>query len=135
MKELRRAYGFDEVAIVPGSVTINPELTSTELSFDGITLSTPVLAAAMDAVVSPSFALRMHEMGGLAVMNLEGVQTRYEDPTEVLATIVEAPQEQVTVLLQKIYSAPIREDLIGARIGEAKRDGAKCAVSVTPGQH
>ena len=131
-KELQRAYGFDEVAIVPGSVTVNPELTSTEFSIDGITLSIPVLAAAMDAVVSPEFAIRMHGMGGLAVMNLEGVQTRYNDPSGALATIETTPQEKVTSLLQKIYSAPIKEDLIGVRVQEMKRDGAKCAVSVTP---
>ena len=131
-KEIRRTYGFDEVAIAPGSVTINPEMTSTEFSVDGITLPVPVLAAGMDAVVSPDFAVRMDELGGLAVMNLEGVQTRYDDPGEVLARIAETPQEEVTGLLQRIYSAPIREDLVGARVEEIKKNGAKCAVSVTP---
>ena len=131
-KEIRRTYGFDEVAIAPGSVTINPEMTSTEFSVDGITLPVPVLAAGMDAVVSPDFAVRMDELGGLAVMNLEGVQARYDDPGEVLARIAETPQEEVTGLLQRLYSAPIREDLIGARVEEIKKNGAKCAVSVTP---
>ena len=132
LREIRRAYGFDEISIVPGSVTINPEMTDTSVAIDGITLSTPILAAAMDAVVSPAFAVKMHEAGGLGVMNLEGVQTRYDDPTWVLAEVANAPQEEVTELLQKLYSAPIREDLIGARVREIKESGAKCAVSVTP---
>ena len=132
IKEIRRAYGFDEVAIVPGSTTINPELTNTDFSVDGITLSTPILAAGMDAVVSPDFATRMHELGGLAVMNLEGVQTRYQDPAEKLNAVVEASPEEATAVLQKVYSAPIREDLIGTRIQQAKKNGAMCAVSVTP---
>ena len=131
-KESRRAYGFDEVAIVPGSVTINPEMTETAFSFDGISLSTPILAAAMDAIVSPEFSVQMHEMGGLAVMNLEGIQARYDEPAEILTRIVEAPQEEVTSLLQKLYAAPIRENLVGARVQEMKSNGAKCAVSVTP---
>ena len=132
MKELRRAYGFDEVAIVPGGVTVNPEMTDTTVSIDGVTLSIPVLAAAMDAVVSPGFAVQMHEMGGLGVMNLEGVQTRYDDPGEVLHQIANTPQEEVTSLLQRLYSAPIRSSLIGARVQQMKQDGAKCAVSITP---
>jgi IMP dehydrogenase len=132
LKELRRVFGFDEVAIVPGEVTINPELTKTDFSIDGLTLSTPVLSAAMDAVTSPDFAVKMHEMGGLGVMNLEGVQTRYDDPKEVLSQIVETPQQEVTALLQKLYTAPIKDELVGERVEEMKRDGARCAVSVTP---
>ena len=131
-KELRRAYGFDEVSIVPGEVTVNPEMASTDFPIDGMELSTPVLAAAMDAIVSPEFALQMYKLGGLAVMNLEGVQTRYDDPDEILGQIVETPEEDVTALLQRLYSAPVRDDLVGARVEEMKQDGAKCAVSVTP---
>ncbi len=131
-KELRRAYGFDEVAIVPGAVTINPDQTSTDFSVDGITLSTPILASAMDAIVSPEFAVKLHEVGGLAVMNLEGVQAKYDKPQDVIDEIVQAPAEQVTALLQKVYAAPIRDDLIGKRVEEIKQSGAKCAVSVTP---
>ena len=131
-KELRRAYGFDEVAIAPGAVSINPEMTTTEFSIDGMTLSSPVLAAAMDAISSPEFAVQMHQLGGVAVMNLEGVQVRYDDPGEILTRIVNTSQEEVTALLQKLYSAPIDEDLIGERVQEVKRSGARCAVSVTP---
>jgi IMP dehydrogenase len=131
-KELRRAYGFDEVAIAPGGVTINPELTKTTFTVDGVTLEMPILASAMDAVVSPKFASRMSELGGLGVMNLEGVQARYDDPAEVIDTIIRTPQEEVTSLLQRLYSAPIKENLIGDRIEETKSYGAKCAVSITP---
>ena len=131
-KEIRRAYGFDEVSIVPGSVTINPALTDTRFSIDGITLSIPVLASAMDAVVSPQFATEMYELGGLAVMNLEGVQTKYDSPEEVLDRVAASSEEEATTLLQEVYAAPVKEDLIGVRIEEMKRGGAKCAVSVTP---
>lgn len=132
IKELRRVYGFDEVAIVPGEVTVNPELVSTDFPIDGITLKTPVLASAMDAVGSPKFAGKMSELGGLGVMNLEGVQARYDDPDEVLNQIVTTPQDEVTGLLQKLYSAPIRHELVGERVEEVKKNGAACAVSVTP---
>ena len=132
LKELRRVYGFDEVAIAPGSITINPELTSTDVSLDGITLSTPVLGGAMDAVSSPKFSGEMDRLGGMAVTNMEGVHSRYDDPQSVIEEIVETPQAKVTTLLQKVYSAPIRNDLIGERVEEIKESGAKCAVSFTP---
>ena len=132
MKELRRAYGFDEIAIVPGDVTINPDQANTEFSINGTTLSAPIIASAMDAIVSPSFAVELGKQGGLGVMNLEGVQTRYDDPDEVLSRIADAPREEATAVLQSIYAAPIKEKLVGARIDEIKSNGAKCAVSVTP---
>ena len=130
--ELRRAYGFDEVAIAPGDVTINPDLTSIDFSIDGIDLSAPILASAVDAIASPSFATEMDRLGGMAVMNLEGIQTRYDDPQAALDEIVETPRDEVIATLQRVYSAPIRTDLIGKRIDETKSSGAKCAVSVTP---
>ena len=130
--ELRRAYGFDEVAIAPGDVTINPDLTSIDFSVNGIELSAPILASAVDAIASPSFSTEMDRLGGMAVMNLEGIQTRYDDPQAALDEIVEAPWDEVITTLQRVYSAPIRTDLIGKRIDETKSSGAKCAVSVTP---
>ena len=132
VREIRRVYGFDEVAIVPGEFTVNPELTATDFAVDGMTLKTPVLASAMDAVVSPKFAGKMSALGGLGVMNLEGVQARYDDPDEVLNQIVTTPQDEVTGLLQKLYTAPIRDNLVGERMQEIKNNGAACAVSVTP---
>ncbi len=131
-KELRRAYGFDEVAIVPGNITINPEQTDINFKIGDLTFSIPVIAAAMDAVCDTSFATLMDKLGGLAVLNLEGVQTRYDNPEEILAQIARAPQAEVTSLLQKIYSEPIKENLIGERIGAIKKAGARCAVSLTP---
>ena len=106
LKEIRRAYGFDEVAIVPGEVTVNPDQTSMDFSVDGITLSTPVLAAAMDAIVSPSFASAFDKLGGMAVMNLEGVQTKYDDPDEVLNKIVETPRGRYRRSSSK-FTAPL----------------------------
>lgn len=131
-KELRRAYGFDEVAIAPGEVTVNPDQVTTEFSVGNITLAAPILASAMDAIVSPSFAVEMDNLGGLAVMNLEGVQTKYDNADEVLKRIADASPEGVSTLIQEIYAAPVRKDLIKARIEETKSRGAKCAVSVTP---
>ncbi len=131
-KQLRRSYGFDEVAIVPGDITINPEQTDINLKIEDLTLSVPILAAAMDGVTDVSFAVKMSQLGGLAVLHLEGVQIRYENPGEVLAEIARAPQAEVTALLQKIYSQPIKENLIGERVREIKRAGGICAVSVAP---
>ena len=131
-KQLRRAYGFDEVALVPGDVTINPDQTDTNFRIENHTFSIPILASAMDAVVDVDFAVLMSQMGGLAVLHLEGVQTRYDDPAEVLAAIARAPGSEVTALLQKIYSAPIREDLIGERVQAIKKGGGICAASLVP---
>ena len=132
LKEMRRCYGFEEVAIVPGDVTVNPEQTDIDLKLGNLTFSVPILAAAMDAVVDPKFAVAFSKLGGLAVLNLEGVQARYEKPEEVLAEIAQAPVNQATPLLQKVYSQPIKEKLVGDRIREIKNNGGVCAVSVTP---
>jgi len=131
-KQLRRSYGFDEVAIVPGDITVNPDQTNIELKIDGFTFSIPILASAMDAVVDVNTAALLSKRGGLGVLNLEGVQTRYDNPEEVLAEIARAADAKVTALLQKVYSAPIKENLIGERIQAIKKAGAVCAVSVTP---
>jgi len=131
-KQLRRAYGFDEVAIVPGDITINPDQTNIDFKIDDFVFSIPIIASAMDAVTDVNFAVLMGQMGGLAVLHLEGVQTRYDKPQEVLAEIAQAPQAEVTSLLQKIYSEPIKENLIGERVQAIKKQGAICAVSVTP---
>ena len=131
-RELRRSYGFDEVAIVPGDITINPDQTNIELKVENFTFSIPILAAAMDAVTDVNFAVLMSKFGGLAVLNLEGVQTRYDNPQEVLHEIAHASDAEVTSLLQKIYSQPVKENLIGKRIEAIKKPGAICAVSVAP---
>jgi IMP dehydrogenase len=131
-KQLRRAYGFDEVAIVPGDVTVNPDQTNIELTIENHTFPLPIIASAMDAVTDVDFAVLLSKLGGLAVFHLEGVQTRYENPAEILARIAQAQQSEVTHLMQEIYSQPIRERLIGERIQEIKKRGGSCAVSVTP---
>ena len=131
-KEMRRSYGFEEVAIVPGDFTINPEQVNIDFPLGSLTFSIPILAAAMDGVVDTDFAVLMSKMGGLGVLNLEGVQTRYEDARDILAQIASVPVDEVTPLLQKVYSEPIKENLIGDRVREIKNQGAVCAVSVTP---
>ncbi|MFO8143821.1 MAG: GuaB3 family IMP dehydrogenase-related protein [Dehalococcoidales bacterium] len=130
--QLRRAYGFDEVAIVPGDVTINPDHVNTEFHIEGSTFPIPIIASAMDAVIDVKTAILMSQMGGLGVLHLEGIQTRYDRPEEILSEIAGAPNSEVTALLQKIYSQPIQEHLIGERIRAIKKAGAVCAVSVTP---
>ncbi len=131
-RELRRSYGFDEVAIVPGDITVNPDQTDIDLEIEGITFSIPVLASAMDGVTDVKTAITLSKLGGLGVIHLEGVQTRYDNPDEVLAEIARAPAAKITPLLQKVYSAPIKENLIGERVQAIKKAGAVCAASVTP---
>lgn len=132
LKEMERVYGFDEVALVPGDVTINPDQTDITFAVGKHTFSMPVLASAMDAIVDPAFAIRLNTLGGLAVLNLEGIQTRYENCGEILSQIARTPEKEVTSLLQKIYSEPIKEELVSRRIGAIKEGGAICAASVTP---
>ena len=131
-RELRRSYGFDEVAIVPGNITVNPDQTNIELKIEGFTLAIPILASAMDGVTDVRTAVTLSQLGGLGVLHLEGVQTRYDNPDDVLAEIARAPAAEITPLLQKTYSAPIKENLIGERVQAIKKAGAVCAASVTP---
>ncbi len=129
---LRYTYGFDEIAIAPGDVTLNPDQTDVSFVIEGLHFAIPVLASAMDGVVDVKFAIRMSQVGGLAVLNLEGIQTRYENPDEVLEEIAAASDEEATSLLQKIYLEPIKENLVGERVKAIKEGGAFCAVAVTP---
>ncbi len=131
-KEMERCYGFDEVAIVPGQVTINPELTSTKMTIGDLEFEIPIMASAMDGAVSPRFAARMHELGGLGVLNGEGLYSRYDDPYSVLEDIIATPQEEVTEFLQQVYTEPVKESLLAAQVEEIKKSGAVCAVSFTP---
>jgi IMP dehydrogenase len=136
-RKARTTYGFDEIALVPGNVTINPNEVDIEFSVlrkgkEPLKLAIPIIASAMDGVVDVNFAIEMGKLGGLAVLNLEGVQTRYKNPEEVLLKVLEADKEQVTGLLQKIYQEPVQEDLIAARIKEIKDAGVVAAVSSIP---
>src|SRR3954470_7159796 len=136
-RKARVTYGFDEIALVPGRVTINPNEVDTSCRFartDGqpIELKIPILASAMDGVVDVRFAGAMSQLGGLAVLNLEGVQTRYKNPQEVLQKVVDTDKSGVTGLLQRIYQEPVQNDLIAARIRQIKDAGALAAVSSIP---
>jgi IMP dehydrogenase len=137
-RKARVTYGFDEIALVPGNITLNPTEVDTSFTIPcpedrpPITLKIPVLASAMDGVTDVRFCIEMGRLGGLGVINLEGVQTRYENPSEVLDQVVQAEKEQVTHLLQKLYLEPIKEKLIARRIQELKSAGVVAAVSSIP---
>jgi IMP dehydrogenase len=136
-RKARVTYGFDEIALVPGSITINPNEVNTTFRLPRsdlapLELKIPVLASAMDGVVDVRFAIEMSRLGGLAVLNLEGVQTRYKNPSEVLGKIVQTDKNEITALLQKIYQEPVQPELIGARVRQIKDGGAVAAVSSIP---
>lgn len=136
-RKARVTYGFDEIALVPGEVTINPNEVDTTFKIprkDGsaITLKIPIIASAMDGVTDVKFCVEMGKLGGLGVINLEGVQTRYENPSEVLEQVVKADKDEVTTLIQKLYLEPIKEELIAKRVQELKKAGVLAAVSSIP---
>jgi IMP dehydrogenase len=132
-KEMRRAYGFDDVAIVPGGHhTINPDLVELSFKLGHLDFPLPFMAAAMDGVVDVNMAVEFSKLGGLAVLNLDGVQTRYDDPAPVLFEIAHASKDEVTALMQKVYSTPIKPNLIGDRIVQISDRGGVAAVSSTP---
>jgi len=130
---IRPTYGFEDVSLAPGTSTIEPNDVELGQSFCGIDLPVPVLAAAMDAVVDPGFAGTLARLGGLAVLNLEGVQGRYEHPDEILGRLATAPDDQVQHLLAEAYAAPIRDELVARRLEEIRAAGSKVAVAATPG--
>ena len=129
---IRSTYGFEDVSLAPGTETVEPSDVDLAQSFCGIELRVPILASAMDAVVDTRFAGALARLGGLAVINLEGVQTRYEDPDSVLRRIATAPDDEVQDYLAAAYQAPIREDLIAQRIDEIHAGGSPAAVAATP---
>jgi IMP dehydrogenase family protein len=130
---LRPTYGFEDVSLAPGTDTIEPADVELGQTFCGIELGIPIIASAMDAVVDPRFAGAIAALGGLAIMNIEGVQTRYDDPDEILGRISAAPDGEVQELLAEVYATPIREELIARRIDEIHAAGSKAAVAATPG--
>ncbi len=131
-KQLRQTYGFDEVAIVPGDVTLNPDQTNTEFRIGDFTFLIPFITSAMDSVVDVKLAIQLGRMGGLGVLNLDGIQARYDNPDEVLDKIAKASDAEVTALLQKVYKEPIKENLVGDRVRAIKAGGAICAISLIP---
>jgi IMP dehydrogenase len=131
-RKARRCYGFDEIALVPGDITINPNDVDVSWKLEDKKIEVPILAAAMDGVVDTRFAIEMGRLGGLAVLNLEGIQTRYENPSEILDAIAQATPEDATKLVQGIYRVPVREELIEKRISEIKNAGVLAVVSSIP---
>ncbi len=133
-RKARKAYGFDEVALVPGRKTLDPNDVDINWKIGDLTFSTPILASAMDGVVDTNFAIQMGKLGGLAVLNLGGVQTRYDDPAKVIEEIVYSSPEESVETIQRIYRAPIKEELIEERIKEMKKAEIPVAVSCIPQQ-
>jgi IMP dehydrogenase len=137
-RKARVTYGFDEIALVPGEITINPNEVNTSFEIpcpgdrEPLKLKIPIIASAMDGVTNVRFCIEMARLGGLGVINLEGVQTRYDDPEDALAQIVKADKATVTEQIQKLYTQPIKEELIARRVQELRKGGGIVAVSSIP---
>src|SRR3712207_4786433 len=131
-KKARRAYGFDDVAIVPSRRTRDPDDVDITWTLGPYRFELPLLAAAMDGVVSPRTAGIVGKLGGLAVLNLEGIFTRYEDADAMLERIAGYEPERATAEMQRIYQEPVKDELIAQRIREIKDQGVVCAASLTP---
>jgi IMP dehydrogenase len=131
-KTARRAYGFDEIAIVPSRRTRDPDDVSITWEIDAFRFELPLIAAAMDGVVSPKTAVAVGKLGGLACLNLEGLWTRYEDPEPCYEEIASLPAEKATRRMQEIYREPIKEELVYKRIQEIKEGGVVACGSLTP---
>ncbi len=131
-RRARRCYGFDEIALVPGAQTVNPNEVDASLAIGGKKFKIPILAAAMDGVVDVHFAIEMSKLGGIAVLNLDGVQTRYDNPDMVLEKISKSSPQEATGLIQSIYTKPIKEKLISKRINEIKKQKGTAVVSCIP---
>jgi IMP dehydrogenase len=131
-KSGRRAYGFDDIAIVPSRRTRDPEDVDITWEIDAFTFELPLMAAAMDGVVSPATAMEVGRLGGVGVLNLEGLWTRYEDPEPLLEEIASSDTDKATLRMQEIYAEPIKPELIGQRIREIKDAGVVSCASVTP---
>ena len=131
-KTARRAYGIDEIALVPGQRTLDPSLADTRWSIGGIEREIPIIASAMDGVVDVQMAILLSKLGAMGVLNLEGIQTRYADPVPILEKIRSVGKDEFVALMQELYAAPIQPELISQRIKEIKSQGAIAAVSFTP---
>ena len=131
-KTARRAYGFDEIALVPGPRTLDPKLADTRWSIGGVERDIPIIASAMDGVVDVNMAVQLSKLGALGVLNLEGIQTRYDDPNPILDRIASVGPTEFVPLMQELYSQPIKPELVEKRIQEIKQQGGIAAVSGTP---
>ncbi len=131
-KTARRAYGIDEIALVPGNRTLDPSLADTKWRIGNIEREIPIIASAMDGVVDVRMAVRLSQLGALGVLNLEGIQTRYADPEPILDRIASVGKDEFVALMQELYAEPIKPELIEKRIQEIKEQGGIAAVSATP---
>jgi IMP dehydrogenase len=131
-KTARRAYGIDEIALVPGQRTLDPSLADTRWHIGGVEREIPIIASAMDGVVDVKMAVRLSELGAMGVLNLEGIQTRYADPNSVLDRMTSVDKTEFVPLMQEIYAEPIKLELIEQRIQEIKQQGGIAAISATP---
>ena len=131
-RKARRSYGFDEVALVPGELTVNPNDVDTFCEIGGIRFQAPIIASSMDGVVDVDFAIAMGKLGGIAVLHLEGVSTRYENPGKEVEKIINCDMAEATKAIQKVYSAPIQKELIIKRIKEIKKANVPAVVSCNP---
>jgi IMP dehydrogenase len=130
----RTAYGFDDIALAPGTSTVDPEDVDLAWRVGDLTFPLPFLGAAMDSVVDVRTAVLLGELGAAGVLNLEGLQTRYPDPEVALEAIASAPPEEAVARLQEVYRPPVQEELVAERVAAIKAAGAPCLVSVTPAQ-
>jgi IMP dehydrogenase len=131
-KSGRRAYGFDDIAIVPSRRTRDPEDVDISWEIDAFRFELPLMAAAMDGVVSPATAIEIGRLGGVGVLNLEGLWTRYEDPESLFDEISKLDNDKATARMQQIYTEPIKPELVTQRIKEIKEAGVTSAASLTP---
>jgi IMP dehydrogenase len=131
-KTARRAYGIDEIALVPGKRTLDPSLADTKWQIGNIEREIPIIASAMDGVVDVRMAVRLSQLGALGVLNLEGIQTRYAEPDPILDRIASVGKDEFVALMQELYAEPIKQELIEQRIQEIKQQGGIAAVSATP---
>lgn len=131
-KSARRAYGIDEIALAPGTRTLDPSLADTHWRIGGIDREIPIIASAMDGVVDVGMAVALSKLGALGVLNLEGIQTRYADPNPILDEIASVGKEEFVTLMQRLYAEPVKPELIERRIQDIKAQGGIAAVSATP---
>ncbi len=131
--DLRLTYGFDDISLAPGTDTVEPSEVDLSVDFCGLPLAIPVIASAMDAVVDVRSAAELARLGGAAVLNLEGLQTRYDDPDALLQRVASVPDAEVQELLAAAYAEPVREELVARRLSELRSAGAPLVVAATPG--
>src|SRR3954451_21489659 len=131
-KSGRRAYGFDDIALVPSRRTRDPEDVDISWEIDAFRFELPLMGAAMDGVISPATAIELGRLGAVGVLNLEGVWTRYDDPDPLFEEIASLPADKATLRMQEIYAEPIKPELIGERIRQIREAGVVSCASITP---